>query len=79
MSSHLTEADVRAMLASGVDEAEIIGRLVASGDWSPGGANEIVRFLTRGPDALFRTSLRLPSLRQARDPRSAGVRRGSWR
>ena len=78
MSSHLSEADVRAMLTSGVAEAAIINRLVESGDWSQSGANEIVRFLTRGPDALMTTSLKLPRPKRAGSSSRAGVRRGSW-
>ena len=66
MSSHtsLSESDVRDMLELGVEHSGIVDRLVETGDWSKSGANEIVRFMTRGPDALMRTSLKL------RDPTS---------
>lgn len=76
--SALDVPDVRGMLAAGVDEAEIIQRLVATGNWTQSGANEIVRFLTRGPDALLKTSIKLPRLKRAADSSRAGVRRGSW-
>lgn len=82
--SSLGESDVRRMLGTGVDKAEVIKQLVATGDWTQSGANEIVRFLTRGPDALLRTSLKLPRPKRAADSgraadsSRAGVRRGSW-
>jgi len=86
MSSHtpLNDSDVRTMLQSGTDPSDIIERLVETGAWSNSGATEIVRFMTRGPDALMNTNTPLPrpkrarDPRQARDPRGAGLRRGSW-
>ena len=62
MSSHtsLSASDVRDMLEVGVEHSAIIERLVDTGAWSKSGANEIVRFMTRGPDALMKTSVRLP-------------------
>ena len=68
MSSHtsLTESDVRNMLALGVAHGVIIERLVETGDWSKSGANEIVRFMTRGPDRLFGVSVPLPKTRRSR-------------
>ena len=76
--SSLTESDIRQMLGTGVPQAEITRRLVATGSWTQSGAAEIVRFLTRGPDALMRTSLKLPRPKRATDSSRAGVRRGSW-
>ena len=84
MSSHLSESDVRMMLSSGVSQSQIIERLVATGDWSRSGATDIVQFLTRGPDPQMSVDVPLPrpkrarSPRQGRDPRGAGLRRGSW-
>jgi hypothetical protein len=80
VSSHtsLSESDVRKMLELGVEHSAIIERLVETGDWSKSGANEIVRFMTRGPDALMRTSLKLPRPNLAADSSRAGFRRGSW-
>ena len=80
MSSHtsLSESDVRNMLELGVEHSAIIERLVETGDWSKSGANEIVRFMTRGPDALMNTSLKLPRPKRDTDSSRAGVRRGSW-
>lgn len=77
--SALNESDVRGMLAAGVGEAEVIRQLVATGSWSQSGANEIVRFMTRGPDALLKTSLKLPRPKLVANTTRAGVRRGSWR
>lgn len=74
----LAEQDVRGMLDAGVPQTEVVQQLVATGNWSQTGANEIVRFLTRGPDRLLAHNLRLPRPRRARDPRGPGVRRGSW-
>ena len=80
MSSHtsLSESDVREMLDAGVAQPDIVKRLVDTGTWSRSGAKEIVRFMTRGPDVLMNTSLKLPRPKRAADSRRAGVRRGSW-
>ena len=81
MSSHaLTASDVRMMLELGVNPSNVAERLVESGAWSKSGANEIVRFMTRGPDPLMRVSMPLPRPNPKRepDPRGAGLRRGSW-
>ena len=66
MSSHtsLTEWEVRNMLELGVEHGVIIDRLVETGDWSKSGANEIVRFMTRGPDRLLSVSVPLPKFRR---------------
>lgn len=74
----MTAADVQAQLDRGADEGAVIEQLVATGYWTKSGANEIVRFLTRGPDRLLAHNLRLPRPRPAGDPRGPGVRRGSW-
>lgn len=71
------------MLDAGTSEGELIRQLVATGSYTRSGANEIVRFMTRGPDALMNTSLKLPRPKRAADSSSAaasraGVRRGSW-
>lgn len=76
--SALNESDVRGMLAAGVGEAEVIRQLVATGSWSRSGAREIMRFMTRGPDALMTTSLKLPRPKPAAASSRAGLRRGSW-
>jgi hypothetical protein len=80
MSSHtsLTEWEVLNMLELGVEHGVIIERLVETGDWSTSGANEIVRFMTRGPDPLMNAHVPLPRPRRARDPRGAGFRKRSW-
>jgi len=77
--SALNESDVRAMLDAGTSEGEVIRQLVATGSYTRSGANEIVRFMTRGPDALMSTSLKLPRPKRVADSSRAGVRRGSWR
>ena len=76
--SALNEVDVRGMLAAGVGETEVIRQLVATGSWSKSGANEIVRFMTRGPDALMKASVLLPRPKRPSSGLRAGVRRGSW-
>lgn len=80
MSSHtsLSTSDVHNMLELGVEHSAIVERLVESGDWSKSGAREIVRFMTRGPDALMTTALKLPRPKRDVDASRAGVRRGSW-
>ena len=80
MSSHtsLSTADVHKMLELGVEHRVIVERLVETGDWSKSGANEIVRFMTRGPDALMKTSVLLPRPKRPSSGLRAGVRRGSW-
>ena len=42
----------------------VVDRFVETGDWSKSGANEIVRFMTRGPDRLFSVSIPLPKFRR---------------
>ena len=74
----LTEWEVRNMLELGVEHSVVIERLVETGNWTKSGANEIVRFMTRGPDALMKTSLKLPRPKRATGSSRAGVRRGSW-
>ena len=66
MSSHtsLNEWEVRNMLELGVEHGVVVDRLVETGDWSKSGANEIVRFMTRGPDRLFSVSIPLPKFRR---------------
>jgi hypothetical protein len=49
----LTLNDVRRLLDAGADHSDIAEYLVNSGIWSTNGANEIIRFLTRGPDELL--------------------------
>ena len=79
MSSRaLTASDVRTMLELGVNPSNVAERLVETGAWSKSGANEIVRFMTRGPDPLMRVNMPLPRPKQTPDPRRAGLRRGSW-
>ncbi len=79
MNSHaLTASDVRTMLESGVNPSNIAERLVETGAWSKSGANEIVRFMTRGPDPLMRVNMPLPRPKPEPDTRRAGLRRGSW-
>ena len=74
----LSTADVHKMLELGVEHRVIVERLVETGDWSKSGANEIVRFMTRGPDALMKTSVLLPRPKRPSSGLRAGVRRGSW-
>ena len=80
MSSHtsLSTAEVHKMLELGVEHSAIIERLVETGDWSKSGANEIVRFMTRG---ARRAHENLGAAATTQAPFSglrAGVRRGSW-
>ena len=56
----LTPTDVRRLLDTGADPTTIAVQLVASGVWSTNGADEIIRFLTAGPDALL--ARQLPAL-----------------
>lgn len=49
----LTAMDVQEMLDSGSRRSEVVARLVETGIWSDAGAQEIVRFLTEGPDELL--------------------------
>lgn len=66
MTSHatLTEWEVRNMVELGVEHAVIVERLVETGCWSKSGAREIVQFMTRGPDRLFRVNVALPRMRR---------------
>jgi hypothetical protein len=53
----LDPTDVRRLLDSGVAPPQVADRLVATGAWSPGGAKEIVSFLTSGPDVLLKAGV----------------------
>ena len=67
MNSHsLTEWEVRNMLELGVEPGVVVDRLVETGDWSKSGANEVVRFMTRGPHWLVSVSIPLPKFRRNR-------------
>jgi hypothetical protein len=50
-SRSLPTGEITEMLESGVDTREIVRRMVATGDWSEGGAVDFVSFLAHGPDA----------------------------
>lgn len=56
-AEELTPHDIRQLLESGIDPREVAGRLVDTGCWSKAGANEIVAFLTRGPDVVMKIDL----------------------
>ena len=53
----LDPTDVRRLLDTGVAPPQVADRLVATGAWSPGGAKEIVSFLTSGPDVLMKAGI----------------------
>ncbi len=59
----LTANHVRRLLDAGTDHSDIANQLVESGAWSTDGANEIIRFLTRGPDLFLARHLPLPDSR----------------
>ena len=52
----LTPAAVRTLLDTDA-EADVVGRLVATGAWSEAGAAEIVAFLRSGPDGLLKAGV----------------------
>ena len=62
----MTAEQAKAQLDRGTSRADVIHQLVATGNWSPSGAIEIVRFLTHGPDRLLAVHEKLP-----RTPRRA--------
>ena len=53
----LTPSVVRKLLDAGVEQPQIVARLVATGNWSPAGAREIISFLTGGPDVLLKVGV----------------------
>jgi hypothetical protein len=53
----LAPSDVRKLLDAGVEPPQIAQRLVETGNWSPDGANEIISFLTTGPDVLLKVGV----------------------
>lgn len=65
----LTAHDVRRLLDAGTDHSDIVTYLVKSGIWSTNGANEIVRFLTQGPDELLASHVPPPDGRLERRAR----------
>ena len=66
----LTPVEIRRLLDSGVQGAEVIRLLVATGNWSNAGAADIVSFLTRGPDAF----LSIDTTPRAEDERKVATR-----
>jgi hypothetical protein len=50
-SRSLPTGEITEWLELGVDTTEIVRRMVATGDWSDGGAVGFVSFLAHGPDA----------------------------
>jgi hypothetical protein len=74
---HVKASDVRKLLDAGTKPDEVIRRLVNTGLWTEAGAKEIVSFMTRGPDPLFTTTLRLPRTRDWFDRRSR-ARKPEW-
>jgi hypothetical protein len=64
----LNPRDVQQLLIDGVDQTEIVRRLIETGSWSDSGAKEIVTLLTRAPTRL-----------DGGKPKSASARRRALR
>ena len=72
----MTASEVRKLLESGTEPDEVIRRLVDTGLWTTAGAQEIVSFMTRGPDQLLGATVRLPRSRGL--DRRSRARRLEW-